>query len=254
MITSYEDRLGFLQHFHDGSLAIHIKNPVTVHVKENGWELTSIKSPFAMFNGVVVTSSRKEIVDEVMAALAEHEIPADIRLVGPGISQIHRFEEHGYRNLGGTPFMMWRADDSADSFQLREGLSVRRLVTEDLETMCAIYADVYGMNEAVIAEFKRMLFVSPDDYTYGLFKNGEMVSLVTAIVYQDSVGIWSMGTPTIHQKNGYGQQLLMTVMQEHKKMGTNNFYLYASAAGKHLYDKCGWTTLDYIPYLSKVSS
>jgi len=78
-----------------------------------------------------------------------------------------------------------------------------------------------------------------------------MVSVVTAMVYENSVGVWNMGTPTKHQKNGYGKELLSYVMKSHKNMGVQEFFLYASSAGKFLYDKCGWITLDYWPYLSK---
>ena len=148
--------------------------------------------------------------------------------------------------------MLWSADNSVDDFKIREGLTARRLVPSDLETMNAIYADVYGMGPEIIADFDRMLFASDNDHTYGLFKDGEMVSLVTAMIYKDTIGIWSMGTPTAHQKNGYGEQLLRYVMKTHKEMGAKNFFLHASSAGKYLYDKCGWIVLDYLPYLSKV--
>ena len=253
MYTSYEERLALFQQFSDGSQAFHAKIPTSVHVKGDGWELTSSDSRFGMFNSVSISSARKDLVEEVVQLLAAHHIPSDIRLIGPGISQIEALAEHGYKNLGGTPFMMWSADSSIDTFQMRDQLTVRRLDESDIETMCEIYLDVYGLGEDKILDFKRMLFASSNDFTYGLFKDNEMVSLVTAMVYQDTVGIWSMGTPTAHQKNGYGQQLLMHVMQTHKNMGAKNFFLHASSAGKYLYDKCGWITLDYLPYLSKVS-
>lgn len=253
MYTSYEERLALFQQLSDGSQAFHAKIPTAVHIKGDGWELTSSDSRFGMFNGVSISSARKNLVEDVVKVLATHKIPSDIRLIGPGISQIAALAEHGYKNLGGTPFMMWSANNSIDAFRMRDQLTVRRLNESDIEAMCAIYLDVYGMGEEMIHDFKRMLFASSNDFTYGLFKDNELVSLVTAMVYQDTVGIWSMGTPTAHQKNGYGLQLLMHVMQTHKNMGAKNFFLHASSAGKHLYDKCGWITLDYLPYLSKVS-
>ena len=75
-----------------------------------------------MFNGVVIHSSRKGLVDEVITAIKAENIPADIRLIGPGISQMAALVEHGYKNFGGTPFMVWQADESVDTFQLRSGL------------------------------------------------------------------------------------------------------------------------------------
>ena len=254
MFTSYEERLSLIQQFHEGSNAFLTKIPQAVLQNGDGWDLTSIGSQFGMFNSVVIHSSRKTLVDEVITAIKAQNIPADIRLIGPGISQMAALVEHGYTNLGGTPFMVWQADKTVDNFQLRSGLSVRRLNEDDIDTMCTIYSDVYKMSDAMIADFKKMLFASPNDFTYGLFKENEMVSLVTAMVFKDTVGIWSMGTPTSHQKNGYGQELLKYVMKTHKNIGSKTFMLYASAAGKFLYDKCGWITLDYLPYLSVIKS
>lgn len=66
--------------------------------------------------------------------------------------------------------------------------------------MNEIYADVYKMNEEMIADMQKMLFASSKDHAYGLIKDGEIVSVVNAITYNDTVGIWNMGTPTTHQK------------------------------------------------------
>lgn len=248
---SYEQRLSLLKKCGEGSLAFYTTVPGALNLKGDGWEIFSSNSRFNMLNGVVIHSSRKDLVDEVIATLAQHDIPADIRLIGPGISQLSKLAEHGYKNLGSTPFMMWSADKTADGFQLRNQLSVRRLDVKDVDTVSAIYMDVYGMSDEIVKDMTKMFCASPNDHTYGLFKDDEMISVVTAMVYEDSVGIWSMGTPTKHQKNGYGRELLMSVMKKHKDMGAKEFFLYASAAGKYLYDKCGWITLDYWPYLSK---
>jgi histone acetyltransferase (RNA polymerase elongator complex component) len=186
-----------------------------------------------------------------MESLEKNKVSSDIRLVGPGISQLSSLSEHGYKNLGSTPFMMWSADNSLDGFKLRDQLTVQRLDQSYIDTASSIYMDVYGMSEEVVRDMTRMFCVSEHDHTYGLFKDSEMVSVVTAMVYENSVGIWNMGTPTKHQKNGYGKELLSYVMKSHEKMGAQEFFLYASLAGKFLYDKCGWITLDYWPYLSK---
>ena len=251
MYTSYEDRLSFLQQFHQGAEAFQAKIPEGVIKKGDGWNLASIGSSFGMFNTALIYSGRKDLVSELMDTIKELDIPVDIRLVGPGLTQTGALTEHGYKNFGAAPLMIWSADDSVDSFTLRPELSVRRLTESDLDTMCVIYKDVYSLSDEMVYDMKKMLLASPNDYTYALFKDNEMVSLVTAMVFNDTIGIWSMGTPTAHQKNGYGQQLLMQVMKTHKEMGAKNFFLHATVAGKFLYDKAGWMTLDYLPYFSK---
>ena len=205
-----------------------------------------------MLNNALLYTSRKEALAELIATIAANQAPAGIRLAGPAIVHTTALAELGYTNHGGAPFMLWSSDTSVDTFQLRQGLSIRRLVPIDSDVMNQIYADVYSMSPEMIADFKPFQFATDQDYTYGLIKDGEIVSLVTALVFKDTVGIWNMGTPTIHQKNGYGSELLKWVMKAHKDMGAKNFFLHATTAGKFLYDKCGWITLDYLPYLSKV--
>ena len=252
MHTSYEQRLEFLQQFSDGLELFYQKDPDSSHAKGDGWRISSSKSQFSMLNNALLYTARKEAVDELVAAIAANQAPAGIRLAGPAIVHTTALAELGYKNHGGAPFMLWSSDTSVDNFKLREGLTVRRLVLTDSDVMNQIYADVYSMTPEMIADFKSFQFATDQDYTWGLFKDGEMVSLVTAVVFKDTVGVWNMGTPTIHQKNRYGSELLKFVMKNHKEMGAKNFFLHATAAGKFLYDKCGWITLDYLPYLSKV--
>jgi len=251
MYTSYEQRLEFLHQFLDGSLAFQKKLPNAKLTKGDGWQLYSSGLNFGMFNLLLIETSRKEAAEEAIAAIAANGKPSDIRLVGPGIIHTNALLEHGYTNRGGTPFMLWSADNSVDDFKLRDGLTVRRLEPSDLAVMNVIFADVYSMTPEMIEDKSGMLLASNDDHAYGLFKDGEMVSLVSAMIFNNTVGIWNMGTPTAHQKNGYGLQLLKYVMKTHKEMGSKNFFLFASPAGKFLYDKCGWITLDYLPYLAK---
>ena len=252
MHTSYEQRLEFLQQFSDGLELFSENHPDAKIAQGDGWRICSSNSQFAMFNNALLCTSRKEALAELIATIEANQAPAGIRLAGPAIVHTTALAELGYTNHGGAPFMLWSADTSVDNFQLRDGLSIRRLVPTDSDVMNQIYADVYSMSPEMIADFKPFQFATDQDYTYGLIKDGEIVSLVTALVFKDTVGIWNMGTPTIHQKNGYGSELLKWVMKAHKDMGAQNFFLHATTAGKFLYDKCGWITLDYLPYLSKV--
>ncbi len=59
-----------------------------------------------------------------------------------------------------------------------------------------------------------------------------------------TVGIWTMSTPPEKQRQGAGQAVLRAAMQDHAKRGAETFYLIATAAGKPLYDKLGFSTVD----------
>lgn len=78
-----------------------------------------------------------------------------------------------------------------------------------------------------------------------------MVSIVTSTVFESNFGIYSMATPASAQKKGYGAQLLQYVQQFHAHAGQDTGLLFATAAGKFLYDKLGWNTLEYTQYYSR---
>lgn len=250
MIINQEDRIALAHLLHEGAEALKGDAADTFYQVGDGWVVSLGQSKIAMFNEVVIETKRPQALDEIEAILAKHQKPANIRLYGAGLNQLDALQERGYSFFGASPFMMWTADDSLADFELREGLQVKRLDKSHIPQLCVIYKDVYGMSDEQIEAFKLMLCVSDQEFIYGLYSGDEIVSIVTAVIYKDSVGIWSMGTPTAAQKNGYGAQLLSYVMKTHRHMGGQTFLLYASAAGKFLYDKLGWQTLDYVPYLS----
>jgi N-acetylglutamate synthase-like GNAT family acetyltransferase len=251
MYTSYEQRFAMLDEFAEGSFPFVSKMTNAVIEKNDGWNLMLGDSNIASLNGASIYTSRKETVDELLAAFEKYGRSANIRLVGPGVVHLEALQKHGFKNYGGVPFMMWVADDSMDSFTLRDGLTVRQVTPDDLPVMREIYREVYEMADEELDVFQSMFFAASQANTYGLFKEDEMVSIVTAMVHNDTVGIWNMGTPNAHQKNGYGLQLLSYVMKTHKNLGAKRLYLHSSTAGKFLYDKAGWITLDYFPYLAK---
>ena len=251
MIASQEDRIGFYKQFLDGFQILfnEIENRVTED--GDGWQIRLTEWPFALFNRVFIHSARPEAMVEVEAILEKHKIPVLINLIGGGVEHIKTLQDAGYILRYATPFMIWMCDDSQDDFALRDGLSAKHLDASSLDVLRPIYKESFTLSDAVVDLMAGILFASPLATTYGLFKDGEIVSAVMAISYEGHIGIWNMATPIAHQKNGYGEQLLRHVMKRHKDLGTEKFFLNSSPAGKALYDKCGWQVLDYMPVFSK---
>ena len=166
MFTSYEDRIAMLDEFAEGAKPLQNKMKNPVFERNDGWNLMLGDSNIAAFNGASIYSSRKETVDELLAAFVKYGRESNIRLVGPGIVHLSALEARGYKNYGGAPFMLWPADNSVDSFTLRDGLSVRRLEQSDLPQMLAVYADSFGMPEEMLAAFQKMLFITNEIHIY----------------------------------------------------------------------------------------
>ena len=98
MHTSYEQRLEFLHQFLDGAEVFNTKLSNATIIKGDGWEVSSSGSRFAMLNQSIIQTSRKEAVDELLAAIGSTANPCDIRLVGPAIKHMSALMEAGYIN------------------------------------------------------------------------------------------------------------------------------------------------------------
>ena len=68
------------------------------------------------------------------------------------------------------------------------------------------------------------------------------VSSVTATRTGGTAGIWCMSTPPERQGRGYGRALLTGVIDELRSQDVRRFYLFATAAGRPLYESLGFET------------
>jgi predicted N-acetyltransferase YhbS len=79
---------------------------------------------------------------------------------------------------------------------------------------------------------------------YIAYRGSVAMSGVCSSGIGSTVGIWTMSTPPDKQRQGAGHALLLAVMRDHMKRGAETCYLIATAAGKPLYDKLGFRTVD----------
>ena len=251
MIASQEARIDFYKQFIDGFQILFDALENRVIEDGEGWQIRLTEWPSPLFNRVVIHSARTEAMAEVKAILEKHKAPVLINLVGGGLEHTKALQDAGYTLRNTTPFMIWVSDDSQDNFALRDGLSVKHLDVSSLDVLKRIYKESFGFGDDVIELMGRILFADPLAATYGLFKDDEIVSAVMAVKSEGDIGIWNMATPIAHQKHGYGEQLLRHVMKSYKGLGAEKLLLTSSPAGKALYDKCGWQTLDYLPTFIK---
>ena len=81
---------------------------------------------------------------------------------------------------------------------------------------------------------------------YVAYRGDVPMSGVTTTGAGRLVGIWSMSTPPDKQRQGAGQAILLAAMRDHVKRGAQTFYLVATPAGKPLYDRLGFETIDQL--------
>jgi GNAT superfamily N-acetyltransferase len=69
-------------------------------------------------------------------------------------------------------------------------------------------------------------------------------SAITTAHGRATVGIWAMATAPEAQRQGAGRALLDHVLAHHGRRGAERFYLFATEAGKPLYDRVGFRTVE----------
>jgi GNAT superfamily N-acetyltransferase len=76
-------------------------------------------------------------------------------------------------------------------------------------------------------------------------RDGRPVSSVMTTAHgRATVGIWTMATAPAAQRQGAGRALLEDVIARHAGRGAERFYLFSSEAGKPLYDRVGFRTVE----------
>ena len=217
------------------------------------WYSAIIGLPPEIFNMVWIASLGKDSMEAALADLEHRTLAGYVRLSGAGLMHAKRLQERGYTIGGGNALMAWHPDKNSEAFKLRAGLEVRR-ITNDIElvTMLEIFQSSFEIDDATMKYFNEFYGNwDLDHFLWALFDGAVMVSIVTSTVFENNVGIYSMATPASAQKKGYGAELLQYVQQFHAKAGQDTGLLFASAAGKFLYDKLGWDTLEYTQYYSR---
>lgn len=79
--------------------------------------------------------------------------------------------------------------------------------------------------------------------TYVAWDDGTPTSSVTTTRTGDTAGIWCMSTPPERQGRGFGRALLTGVIDQLRAADVRRFYLFATAAGRPLYEALGFETL-----------
>lgn len=219
----------------------------------NGWQSMIMGADFEMFNSVWISGLGAECLDAALADLEERNIAGHIQLSGAGLTHSKVMADRGYTIGSASAFMAWHPDETTESFTLREGLEVS-LVTNvaELESMLSVFQSTFHVDDAGMVYF-RELFNNWNipHLLWLLHDKGQLVSIVTSVVFENSVGIYSMATPESAQKKGYGAELLQYVQQHHVRAGQDTALLFATPAGKFLYDKLGWNTLEYTQFYSR---
>ena len=130
-----------------------------------------------------------------------------------------------------------------------ERYRVDRVTTlEDLGAACRLAADAFGLPlDSVARVLDPGKLATPDVDIFLTRRSGQPVSTVLTTGAGEVIGIWNRGTPPAFQRQGAGRATLEAAMAYHRGRGARLFYLGATPAGKPLYDRAGFRTVEETP-------
>ena len=209
------------------------------------WFTTGFESSF--FNQVSIYNGDPEIFEKALEKFYEQRLVHAVFLGGAGLAHAEALKAKGYVNKGAVPLMGYALDPEKEKHLLREGLEVKRVITqEDLTIIQKLAADGFEMPLELTERYTNGSLGIPDSFRYYLLDNGVPVSTSHFIRIGSFLGCWDVATPKEHQRKGYGDELMRWVFATHAAMGDDLVVLQASAAGQPLYRRLGYQFLEHI--------
>lgn len=194
----------------------------------------------AMICGGVAPAER---LGEFGSRIQQRSLPCVVFMTVPLSEQLAATaREYGLEHVGGVPLM---AFEPTGDLPMRGDYQVEPVATEPgrREAMDLAARSFELPPDAVNRAFGPPLLDAPGLSLFVARKNGEAISTVSTTRAGATVGIWTMGTPPEHQRQGAGYATLAAAIHHHRVRGAKLFYLIATEAGQPLYQKVGFQTI-----------
>ena len=209
------------------------------------WFTTGFEFPF--FNQVSIYNGDPEVFEKALERFYEQGLVHAVFLGGGGLAHAEALKAKGYENKGAVPLMGYALDPQKDKHVLRDGLEVKRVLTEDdLAIIQQLASDGFEMSLELTERYTNGSLGIADSFRYYLLDNGVPVSTSHFIRIGTFLGCWDVATPKEHQRKGYGDELMRWVFATHAAMGDELVVLQASSAGQPLYRRLGYQFLEHI--------
>ena len=137
---------------------------------------------------------------------------------------------------------MWRDQEPVAQ---NTGFGVTRVRDqEDLEQAIAVKAEGHALDRGIATRvFGRDVSPTEDVSTWIAWDGDEPISVVW-LTHGARFGVWSMMTPPRHRGRGAARAALTTALAESWESSTEGAFLWATPAGRPLYDSLDFRPLD----------
>jgi ribosomal protein S18 acetylase RimI-like enzyme len=183
----------------------------------------------------------------LIAELAEDPALPMLVLLSPSAARelAGREAEFGFADAGILPLMALDSDEVAPP-PVPSGLSFRAAATSaDMARTCELVSQAFELAPGPLARaFPDAMLQRTDTTIHLVEQDGEIRSSVMVTRHGRRAGIWSMATPPGLQRRGLARGLLVEAMRSERSRGISTFLLFATEAGRPLYDRLGFREVE----------
>jgi len=192
---------------------------------------------------ILVPGARREDAEEVVSFVLGADVPAVVT-VPPG-SDEGVTAPLAASEMKPAPLpeaLMWRDQEPVAQ---NTGFVVTRVRDqEDLEQAIAVKAEGHALDRGIATRvFGRDVSPTEDVSTWIAWDGDEPISVVW-LTHGARFGVWSMMTPPRHRGRGAARAALTTALAESWESSTEGAFLWATPAGRPLYDSLDFRPLD----------
>jgi GNAT superfamily N-acetyltransferase len=209
-------------------------------------------SPIDYHNAVVAAELDAATADAVIAEslqlLKERDLPGSWH-VGPSMRPQdlgERLIRAGFTSGGGEPGMAVElAKLGSDGSAMPEGLVVKRIGVDDLDTWAGTLAKGFGEGEKeanwAASVYRRLGAADPWRHYLG-WLDGEPVATTTIYLTAGVAGVYFVMTVPEARRRGIGAAITLAALREARDSGTTHAVLGSSPAGRSVYESLGFHT------------
>ena len=209
---------------------------------EHGWLGLSGEKGSADFNMCFVArTADRSLVEKYVRDIADRELAAIMIVDEDAPHLVEAGTALGWTAVGQVPVMVW---SDGPQPKASDRFTMRIATEDDHEIVCDLVAEAFSLDAELVKRAVPKSALSTGGLEAWIAQRGEeAVGTGTMIRTGDHVGVYSMGTPERHQRQGVGRAVLETAMAHHLASGAKTFTLEATEAGFHLYEQLGYETV-----------
>jgi GNAT superfamily N-acetyltransferase len=217
---------------------------VPLVIEDGRWLAFSDTRAVAVNIALCYGAAGGNLLAATMGEIKDRGIPSALFVAGEALGSVQKLVREGWVCIGARPLMIRSLADLPDAGS-GSGTSTRKLGPADMPVARRMIEETFDappeLSDQLLPD--RVLAAENLD-AWGLFLDGVMVSCMGTTMCDDLVAIWSMATPAVYRRRGYGRKLLLDVLSEVGRGPSRTCMLSASSLGEPFYHSLGFSVLE----------